>query len=134
MQSSQRRGLTVLLTILILILSIRLTLNRAIVPNPQPPEGPKADELANRIDPNTATQAELAEIPELGEKRAESIVEYRRQYLTHNPNRAPFNSPSDLERIPGIGPATVETMAPYLEFPKSQSKPGELAPQGKLTK
>jgi competence ComEA-like helix-hairpin-helix protein len=125
---SQRRGLSFILGILILILSARLLFNRATVPNPQLSESPNANKLANHIDPNTATQAELAEIPELGEKRAESIVEYRRQYLTRYPNHAPFNSPSDLERIPGIGPATVENMTSYLEFPKSQSKPRELAP------
>jgi hypothetical protein len=131
---SQRRGLSFILGILILILSARLIFNRATVPDPQPPEGPNSHELADGIDPNTATEAELAEIPDLGEKRAASIVEYRRQYLTRNPNHPAFKASSDLEQIPGIGPATIETMTPYLNFPKPQSKPRALAPMGNLAR
>lgn len=69
---SQRRGLSLLLGILILILAIRLILNRTTVPDPQLPEGSNARELADRIDPNNASEAELAAIPMLGEKRAGS--------------------------------------------------------------
>jgi DNA uptake protein ComE-like DNA-binding protein len=70
----------------------------------------------------------FAELINISEKRAEAIVEYRRHYLTRNPNHPAFNSPSALEQIPGIGPATIETMTPYLKFPESQSKLGKLAP------
>ena len=77
---SQRRGLSLLLGILILILAIRLILNPTTVPDPQPAEGPRASELADRVDPNVASEAELAAIPGLGEKRAEAIVEFRRRF------------------------------------------------------
>jgi DNA uptake protein ComE-like DNA-binding protein len=113
---SQRRGLCLLLGILILILAIRLMLNRTTVPDPQPSQGPNSRELADRIDPNTASEAELAAIPMLGEKRAEAIVEYRRQFNSRHPERRAFTVLSDLEQIPGIGPATAETMEPYLVF------------------
>lgn len=116
MHSSQRRGLSLLLGVLILILAIRLILNPMTVPDPQPAEGPNSRELADRIDPNAASEAELAAIPTLGEKRAEAIVEYRRQFLARHPNRRAFTVPSDLEQIPGIGPATAEMMEPYLVF------------------
>lgn len=111
---SQRRGLGLLLGVLVLILAIRLMLNRSTVP--QPPEGPNSRELADRIDPNTASEAELAAIPSLSEKRAEAIVEYRRQFNSGHPERRAFTVLSDLEQIPGIGPATAETMEPYLVF------------------
>jgi DNA uptake protein ComE-like DNA-binding protein len=113
---SQRRGLSLLLGVLIFILAIRLILNRNTVPDPQPAGGPNARELADRIDPNTASEAELAAIPNLGEKRAEAIVEYRRQFSLRHPHRRAFAVLSDLEQIPGIGIATTESMEPYLVF------------------
>lgn len=119
---SQRRGLTTLLAAIILILSIRLISNPKKVPDPQPSEGPNAHEVADRLDPNTATEAELAEIPTLGEKRAAAIVEFRQQYVTHHPTHPAFRSPADLQQIPGIGPATIETMEPYLVFHDSSAK------------
>jgi competence protein ComEA len=114
---SQRRGLMVLLGILIVVLAIRLWLNPAMVPEHQPPQGPKAEQLADRIDPNIATEAELAAISGLGEKRAEAIVDYRQRYVAEHPNHLAFSRSSDLERISGIGPATAEMMEPYLIFP-----------------
>lgn len=116
MHPSQRRGLSLLLGILTLILAIRLMLNRNTVPDPQPAEGPNSRELADRIDPNTASKAELAAIPTLGEKRAAAIVEFRRQFNSRHPHRPAFTVPSDLEQIPGIGAATAEMMEPYLVF------------------
>ena len=113
---SQRRGLSLLLGILILILAIRLMFNRTTVPDPQPAEGPNSAVLADRIDPNTASEAELAAIPNLGEKRAEAIVEFRRQFNSRHPQRRAFTALSDLQRISGIGVATAETMEPYLVF------------------
>ena len=124
MQPSQRRGLSLLLGILILILAIRLVLNRTTVPDPQPAAGPNSAELADRIDPNTASESQLAAIPPLGEKRAQAIVEYRRQFTARHPHRPAFTVLSDLEQIPGIGAATTETMEPYLVFqPPSATKP-----------
>jgi DNA uptake protein ComE-like DNA-binding protein len=116
MHASQRRGLSLLLGILTLILAIRLTLNRNTVPDPQPAEGPNSRELADRIDPNSASEAELAAIPTLGEKRAEAIVEFRRQYNARHPNRPAFTILPDLEQVSGIGPAMAEMMEPYLVF------------------
>jgi competence ComEA-like helix-hairpin-helix protein len=116
---SQRRGLILLLGLLILILAIRLILNCNTVPNPQAAAGPNARELADRIDPNTASEAELAAIPSLGEKRAQAIVEYRKQFHARYPHGPAFAALSDLEKIPGIGPATLESMEPYLTLPSS---------------
>lgn len=114
---SQRRGLNLLLGILILILAIRLILNPTTVPDPQPAEGSGAHGLADRIDPNLASEAELAAIPGLGEKRAEAVVEFRRQFTSRHPGRRALAVASDLEQISGIGAATAEMMEPYLMFP-----------------
>ncbi|HEX4052801.1 MAG TPA: helix-hairpin-helix domain-containing protein [Tepidisphaeraceae bacterium] len=118
---SQRRGLSLLLGILILILAIRLILNPTTVPDPQPAEGPRASELADRVDPNVASEAELAAIPGLGEKRAEAIVEFRRRFASRHPGRRAFDAASDLEEISGIGAATAEMMEPYLIFPPAST-------------
>ena len=65
--SSQLRGLLVLLAILITIFAIRLALNSKTVPEFKPGQIPASNQLADHIDPNTASESELAAIPELGE-------------------------------------------------------------------
>jgi competence protein ComEA len=120
--ASQRRGLSLLLGIIIVILAVRLILSPATVPDSQPAEGPRAGELADRIDPNTATEAELAAIPELGEKRAGAIVEFRERFATRHPNIRAFSTVGDLEQVSGIGAATAEMMEPYLTFPAAATK------------
>ncbi len=54
-----------------------------------------------RVDVNTASQAELMALPELGPLTAKSIVEYRKQH-------GPFQSVDQLLRVPGIGNATLK--------------------------
>lgn len=116
---SQQRGVMVLLAILLVILFVRLLLNSQTVPNPTTAPGPAADQLADRIDPNTASEAELAAIPDLGEKRAAEIVQFRNQYVAEHPGRPAFRKLSDLERIRGIGPGISDDMEPYVKFPAS---------------
>jgi DNA uptake protein ComE-like DNA-binding protein len=117
---SQQRGVTVLLAILLVILFVRLLLNSQTAPYPTTAPGPVSDQLADRIDPNTATVAELASIPDLGEKRAADIVQFRDQYVAKHPNRPAFRKLSDLEQIRGIGPGIADDMEPYLKFPALQ--------------
>jgi comEA protein len=54
-----------------------------------------------RVDVNTASQAELMALPELGPQTAMSIVEYRNQH-------GPFQTIDQLLRVPGIGNATLK--------------------------
>jgi DNA uptake protein ComE-like DNA-binding protein len=115
---SQRRGLIAILAVVVAGLSIRLIMNPLTISNSPPAQGPAADELADRIDPNSASAAELAAIPGLGEGRAGGIVKYREIFLADHPGEIPFARPQDLERVPGIGAAISESIEPYLMFPK----------------
>ena len=73
----QRRVLLVLLTIMLVFLAGRYACNSRYVSDPQPDLPPRYDELADRIDPNTADWQTLAALPGIGERRARDIVGYR---------------------------------------------------------
>jgi competence protein ComEA len=72
--------------------------------------------LADRIDPNTASAEELSTIPQLGAARARALIAYRQSYAAAHPGRAAFERAEDLRNIKGIGPATIEKLAPYMAF------------------
>lgn len=76
-----------------------------------------------RIDPNTASWAEFAQLPEIGESLAQEIVAYREARRAEvgtdsAQNRIIFRSIKDLDPIPGMGPKTLERIEPYLRLPK----------------
>ncbi len=75
----------------------------------------RADEIAlePRINPNTAPAASLMRLPNIGPKRAQAIVEYRQ--AVGGPKPA-FEKADDLEKIKGIGPATVQGIRQWLCF------------------
>jgi len=118
--ASQRGVLIALLACLVLYLGIRFILNPLYVSDPQPSRPPRYDELADRIDPNTADWQTLAALPALGEKRAKTIVEHREAYTKRNPGRFAFVEPEDLMDVRGIGPSMLATLRPYLLFPATQ--------------
>lgn len=112
---SQRAVLIALLGALLLYFVIRLLLNPAYVADPQPLAAPRAGEIEDRIDPNTADWSTLAALPMIGETRAREIVAYREQFLARHPGPA-FARPTDLLRIRGIGMAMLSQIEPYLRF------------------
>ena len=59
-----------------------------------------------QINVNTATQAELETLPGIGASRAQAIIANR-----------PFASVDDLDRVPGIGQATLERLRPLVTAP-----------------
>ena len=85
------------------------------------PAGERIDaaQIGLRFDPNTASAAELALLPRIGEKIAQNIIEFRASAA----ERPAFRSPADLDRVPRIGPATIELLRPYLRFPEPASGP-----------
>lgn len=61
-----------------------------------------------KININTATQAELELLPEIGPALAKRIMEAR--------EKAPFRAFSDLDKVRGIGPKTIEKLRPLIVF------------------
>lgn len=61
------------------------------------------------INVNTADAELLAELPGIGPSRADAIIEERE-------TNGAFESVEDLERVSGIGPATVDHMREQVTF------------------
>lgn len=61
------------------------------------------------IDPNSAGRAEWDRLPGIGPVTAIAIVERRT-------SAGPFRGPADLLAVRGIGPRTVDRLAPYLDW------------------
>jgi len=118
-QSKALLGLCLLLALFLLAESIR---KPAEISDPPERDSPRAGEIMDRIDPNTADAAALAAIPNLGEKRAAEIVEYRENFKQRYPAATAFTSMDDLMLMKGFGPATVANLAPYLVFGRDHPK------------
>jgi hypothetical protein len=119
--ASQRRVLLGILACLIVCLSVRYACNPVYVSDPQPEVPSRFDELADRIDPNTADWETLAALPGIGEKRAKDIVAYRDRAAGEHPGKPVFEKQTDLLKIRGVGRAMMEGMEPYLSFPSAPS-------------
>ena len=61
------------------------------------------------LDPDRATVAQLLRLPKVGPALARAIVADREA-------RGPFRNANGLDRVAGIGPKLLETLAPYLAF------------------
>lgn len=116
----QRRVLVAFLLILCPVLALRYACNTQYVPDPPPPRGPRYDEVADKIDLNTADVGTLSALPMIGDKRAQDIVDYRESQKAKDPARVVFTRPEDLLMIRGFGRASVETLRPYLMFPATR--------------
>ena len=66
-----------------------------------------AEDRPGVVNVNTATVDELVQLPGIGEKRAQAILEARQQ-------RGGFKSVDELLEIRGIGPANLEKLRPHL--------------------
>lgn len=72
------------------------------------------------LDLNRATRADLLLLPGIGEQMAERIE-------THRDKHGPFASLDELRKVPGIGPATLDRLRPWLAITKSAAS---AQPQG----
>lgn len=75
-------------------------------PPATPPPAAKA-QLQGTVNINTADAAQLALLPGIGPKMAESIIAYRSSV-------GAFNSIEDMVNVKGIGPKSLEKIRPYL--------------------
>ena len=66
-----------------------------------------AQEAPGVVNVNTATIDELVQLPGIGEKRAQAILEMRQA-------RGGFKSVDELLEIRGIGPANLEKLRPHV--------------------
>lgn len=112
----QRVTLAAIIGAFLVYLLVRLVMNPAYVPAELPAEGRLAGELMDRIDPNTADSPTLAALPVVGPVLAEKIVAYREEFAAKNPSRRAFEKLEDLDKVKGIGPATLKNIEPYLLF------------------
>ena len=60
-----------------------------------------------KVNINKATLEELIKIPNIGEVRAKSIIEYRKDKV--------FNTIEDIKNVSGIGESTFELIKDYIE-------------------
>lgn len=80
---------------------------------------PEAASITLQLDPNVASVQELAAIPGLGPEIAGRIVAYRNKQLAIGRNPV-FAELDDLDRVEGIGKATLDAIGPSLHFESSR--------------
>ena len=70
---------------------------------------PAADSEASKkvVNVNTASSAELARLPRVGEKLAQRIVDHRQQH-------GAFRRPEDLMEVKGVGEKMFQSLKPYV--------------------
>lgn len=69
-----------------------------------------------RIDPNRVDAVELRRLPGVGPVTARRLVRHRRE-------RGAFTHREDLLAVTGIGPRTLERIAPHLALPAGPARP-----------
>jgi competence ComEA-like helix-hairpin-helix protein len=72
--------------------------------------------IDDSVNPNDASAASLARLPNVGPSRARQIVSYRGQWSGRGSQAPAFRRAEDLREITGIGPATIEAVRPWLSF------------------
>jgi competence protein ComEA len=79
-----------------------------------PPEAAKAAPAAAKagiVDLNSASEAQLQEVPGIGPSLAKKIVEFRSE-------NGPFKSVEDLLKVRGVGEKSLERLRPHLTVGK----------------
>lgn len=70
---------------------------------------------AEKLNSNTASVYKLAELPSLGPKKAQQIIDYRQRYVVEGKEKA-FKTAEDMENIKGIGGKTIDKIRQWLVF------------------
>jgi competence protein ComEA len=83
---------------------------------------PTEPAVADLIDLNTADEKELGQVPGVGPKLAQTIVDHRRV-------NGPFKSVDELSNVRGVGPVTFEKVRGHFRVAMLQPlPPGEVSP------
>lgn len=115
--AAQRRVILGMLIFLLGYLCFESWRRPVYVSDPPPDNPPRADEIADRIDPNSADLPTLMALPTLGEKRAREIITYRERVIAIGQDTIAFRTSTDLLKIKGIGGVMLSNLKPYLIFP-----------------
>ena len=86
----------------------------AVAASAAPPEAAKgapAAAKAGAVDLNSASEAQLQEVPGIGPSLAKKIVEFRNE-------NGPFKSVDDLLKVRGVGEKSLERLRPHLTVGK----------------
>lgn len=73
-------------------------------------------EMQFKINPNSANAPSLERLAGIGPARAKAIIDYRQKYTNKTGQNRVYKKPSDLMKVHGIGPKTVEKIKPFLVF------------------
>jgi hypothetical protein len=104
---------------LVVLLAYRLWTRPVTAPGP----GEAGDLVGSfeplKLDPETASAEDLEAVPGLGRRLAAAIVEHRTRVRPELPGGARvYQTSDDLLKVPGVSPAMVKSLAPYLLFPE----------------
>lgn len=66
-------------------------------------------QTTKRVNINTASLVELQNIPGVGEKKAQTIIDYRNKH-------GAFKKVQDLTKVKGIGTKSFQKMKPFIEI------------------
>ncbi|OHB65098.1 MAG: hypothetical protein A2Y77_00405 [Planctomycetes bacterium RBG_13_62_9] len=80
------------------------------------PDAGTAFEIEDTVNPNVASLASLARLPGIGPVRARALVSHRVRLVQQTAGQPAYRRPEDLRAVPGIGPATVQMIYPWLSF------------------
>ena len=72
--------------------------------------------IPQTINPNHAPVGSLIRLPGIGPARVRAIINFRQTQQQRRPGLHAFREASDLARIKGIGPKTVQGLGPWLDL------------------
>ncbi len=119
----QRAGLGVLLALFLGVLTYQYVRWPARLDDPVVVVDGQSVSLPAQINPNAASQQELARIPHIGDALAGKIIAYRDARVSTAAGGVVFRQLSDLDAVPGIGKKVLEQISPFLDFPEAASEP-----------